>query len=106
MAEWVDVCAATDLSEGSLKQVDAAGESVCLARHNGVVYAFADMCTHANASLAEGTIEGDCVECWLHGAQFNLQTGAVESPPATVTLEVYETKEEGEGMSTRILVKI
>jgi 3-phenylpropionate/trans-cinnamate dioxygenase ferredoxin subunit len=106
VGEWVDVCASSDLAEGSLMQVDAGGESLCLARHKGSVFAFADMCTHANASLAEGTIEGDSVECWLHGARFDMKTGAVESPPATVALEVYETKEEGEGMSARILVSL
>jgi len=106
MAEWVDVCAASELAEGSLMQVDVSGESICLARHDGRVYAFADMCTHANASLAEGTIEGDCVECWLHGARFNMATGEVESPPATVALETYQAKLEGEGMSGRISVLI
>ena len=35
-----------------------------------------------------------------------MKTGAVESPPATVALEVYETKEEGEGMSARVLVSL
>ena len=50
MGEWVDVCASSDLAEGSLMPVEAAGESLCLARHKGSVFAFADMCTHSTLS--------------------------------------------------------
>jgi len=106
MSEWLEACALDDITEGGLKQVDVGGESICLARHDGHVFAVADMCTHAAASLAEGEIEGDAVECWLHGARFNLATGAVESPPATVPLETFESKVEGEGPNARIFVKV
>ncbi len=106
MSEWVEACNLADLPEGTLKQVDLDGESICLARHAGQVYAVADMCTHAAASLAEGEIEGDSVECWLHGARFNLATGAVESPPATVPLQTFESKVEGEGEQARIFVNV
>lgn len=106
MTEWFEACALDDLADGSLRQVDVGGESVCLARHQGQVYAVADMCTHAAASLAEGEIEGDSVECWLHGARFNLSTGEVEAPPATVPLETFESKIEGEGIGARVYVKV
>ena len=106
MVEWFEACGLDELPEGSLRQVEVGGESVCLAHHNGRVYAVADMCTHAAASLAEGEIEGDAVECWLHGARFNLATGEVESPPATVPLQTFESKVEGEGEHARIFVGV
>ena len=40
--------------------------------------------------------EGDCIECPLHGAQFNIKTGKAETPPATVDLAIYEVKIEGD----------
>jgi nitrite reductase/ring-hydroxylating ferredoxin subunit len=39
------------------------------------VYATHDVCTHAYALLSEGYIEGDVVECPLHGALFEIRSG-------------------------------
>lgn len=106
MSEWSEVCRALDVPEGELRQFDVDGELVCVAHHQGTFFAVADMCTHAAASLAEGTIEGDAVECWLHGARFNLSTGEVESPPASVPLATFECKLEGEGPEAKVMVKV
>ena len=45
-------------------------------------FAVDDTCTHQDASLADGWIEGCEVECPLHASQFDLRTGAVDAPPA------------------------
>ena len=55
-----------------------------------------DICSHAYASMSDGYIEGECIECPLHGAQFNIKTGKAETPPATVDLITYEVKVDGE----------
>lgn len=49
----------------------------------GTYYALDDTCTHDNASLAQGWIEGEEVECPLHAATFSLCTGAALCLPAT-----------------------
>lgn len=51
---------------------------------NGELYALDDRCTHGAASLSEGFIEDDTIECPQHSAQFHLPTGKVLSLPATV----------------------
>ena len=62
----------------------------------GEFFALDDICTHAYASMADGYIEGDCIECPLHGAQFNIRTGKAETPPATEDLKSYEVTVDGE----------
>lgn len=49
----------------------------------GEFYATDDTCTHGPASLAEeGLIDGEFVECALHGGMFHIPTGkAVRYPP-------------------------
>ena len=47
-----------------------------------VVFAVDDTCTHQDASLADGWLEGCEVECPLHASRFDLRTGAVDAPPA------------------------
>ncbi|MGI8457141.1 MAG: bifunctional 3-phenylpropionate/cinnamic acid dioxygenase ferredoxin subunit [Propionibacteriaceae bacterium] len=45
-------------------------------------YAVDDTCTHQDASLADGWLEGCEVECPLHASRFDLRTGTVDAPPA------------------------
>jgi nitrite reductase/ring-hydroxylating ferredoxin subunit len=63
---------------------------------DGEVYATDNICTHAYASLADGLVDGDTVECPLHGACFNFRTGRALTEPATVNLRTYPVRvEEG-----------
>jgi len=60
------------------------------------VFAIADRCSHAEASLAEGEVYGTDVECPRHGSEFDLRTGEPISLPATQPVAVYEvTIEDG-----------
>ena len=49
---------------------------------DGQVFAIDDTCTHQDASLADGWLEGCEVECPLHASRFDLRTGQVDAPPA------------------------
>jgi nitrite reductase/ring-hydroxylating ferredoxin subunit len=40
------------------------------------------MCTHKRGPLSEGSLDSGTVTCPLHGAQFNVWTGAVLRGPA------------------------
>ncbi|GAB3623777.1 bifunctional 3-phenylpropionate/cinnamic acid dioxygenase ferredoxin subunit [Mariniluteicoccus endophyticus] len=55
-------------------------------------YALDDTCTHEEASLADGWIEGSEVECPLHSARFCLKTGAALCMPATVAAKTYRVE--------------
>jgi nitrite reductase/ring-hydroxylating ferredoxin subunit len=54
------------------------------------------MCTHKRGPLSEGSIDGTTVTCPLHGAQFNVWTGAVLRGPAKDSLKTYRVTVEGE----------
>lgn len=71
------------------------GDSVCLVRVGGSVYAFEDRCTHADFPLSDGDLVDDCViECALHGAQFDIRNGEVLESPATERLNLLGVKVE------------
>jgi nitrite reductase/ring-hydroxylating ferredoxin subunit len=55
----------------------------------GEIHAIDDLCTHEDASLADGVVDGDIVSCPLHGAQFNIKTGAALSLPALRSVNSY-----------------
>lgn len=94
--DYVTVAKTTDLQPGEMKAVKVSRRIVGLANVDGEFLAFDDTCTHEEASLTEGELFDDIVECPLHGACFNIRTGAVESFPATRPLPVFDVRVVGD----------
>jgi len=53
-------------------------------------------CPHRQGPLSEGSLDGSTVTCPLHGAQFNVWTGAVLRGPAKDPLKTYRVTVDGE----------
>lgn len=88
MSEGIVVGSTQDIEEGSAKVVEpeeSGFEEPIAVFHTetGCFFALNDTCTHEEASLAEGWIEGEDVECPLHSSTFSLRTGKVQCLPAT-----------------------
>ena len=83
------------LIDGKPVAIDVDGTSVCVARVGEEVFAIADTCSHSDASLSEGEILDFKIECWLHGAEFDLRTGEALTPPATSGLKVFNVERNG-----------
>lgn len=62
---------------------------------DGSWHAIGDTCSHQNYSLAEGDVEDGTIECWKHGAPFDLATGRPLSLPATKPVPVYSIEING-----------
>jgi len=56
---------------------------------DGELFAIDDTCTHQDASLSEGWLEGCLIECPLHEASFDLRTGEPTCPPAKRPVRTY-----------------
>jgi uncharacterized protein YbjT (DUF2867 family)/nitrite reductase/ring-hydroxylating ferredoxin subunit len=54
------------------------------------------MCTHRQGPLSEGSLDGTTVTYPLHGAQFNVWTGAVLRGPAKDPLKTYRVTVDGD----------
>ncbi len=52
-------------------------------------FAVDDTCTHQDASLSQGWLEGCTIECPLHASTFDLRTGAPTTPPAKRAVRTY-----------------
>jgi 3-phenylpropionate/trans-cinnamate dioxygenase ferredoxin component len=68
---------------------------ISVARVNGGLYAFDDLCTCGGAPcpLSGGLLTGTTIMCQCHGSRFDITTGAVVNGPATEALNVYEVEE-------------
>lgn len=67
-----------------MHKIAADGKDILVANINGDFYAVDDTCTHAGASLCEGSLEGDTLTCGWHGAKFDCKTGKLSSFPAKI----------------------
>lgn len=90
--EWVAVAARTDLGPGQMLPVSAGAFEIALYDVAGELFATDNECTHAMALLTDGTLQGDVVECPLHGGRFCVRTGAGLGPPIPCDLRTYEVR--------------
>ena len=76
------ICPLSDLPRGEALRVPVEPPIAVFHTEDGEVLAVDDTCTHQDASLADGWLEGCEVECPLHASRFDLRTGQVDAPPA------------------------
>jgi 3-phenylpropionate/trans-cinnamate dioxygenase ferredoxin subunit len=86
----VVVCALVDLPPGTARRVDVEPPIAVFHTDAGELFAVDDTCTHQDASLADGWLEGCEIECPLHASKFDLRTGAVDAPPAKHPIRTHD----------------
>jgi len=90
------------LVAGKPVRIEKNGESICVARVGDEVFAIGDTCSHSDASLAEGDITDFKIECWLHGAEFDLRTGEALTPPAVAPVKSYLVTVDGDSVTVEM----
>jgi 3-phenylpropionate/trans-cinnamate dioxygenase ferredoxin subunit len=92
----------SQLQQGKPVKVEKNGKTICVARVGDEVFAVDDTCSHSDASLAEGDVTDFKIECWLHGAEFDLRTGEALTPPAVAPLHTYGIHVDGDSVTVEI----
>ena len=99
---WIDVLAVADLPADDVVGVRVAGRDIALYTAGEAVYATDNLCTHGQARLCDGFLEGHEIECPLHQGKFDVRDGRPTCAPVTVALRSYAVKREGD----RVLVRL
>jgi 3-phenylpropionate/trans-cinnamate dioxygenase ferredoxin subunit len=87
----IKICALEDLKPGKAIRVKVGDHAIAIVRTpSGVVKALDDKCSHGEISLSEGFVDEETIECWAHGAKFELATGKPLSLPAYEPVATYE----------------
>lgn len=80
-----------EIPVGEVKRCLAPGHApFAVYNVNGEFFVTEDTCTHGMASLSEGTLDGDVIECPFHAGTFNVRTGEPAERPCVVPLKVFE----------------
>lgn len=102
MSDFRTVARVEDVPSGSMLQVELDGEKILLAHVGERVFALHDECSHEEFPLSSGELVGGQVTCILHGARFDLETGAPRALPAVRPVRTYEARIEGEDIQVRV----
>jgi nitrite reductase/ring-hydroxylating ferredoxin subunit len=86
----VRVCAKSEVAPGSVRAFAVGDKTLAVYNIDGTFYVTDDECTHAAASLADGMMDGDVIECCMHMGSFHIPTGKVVEPPCEVPLRTYQ----------------
>jgi nitrite reductase/ring-hydroxylating ferredoxin subunit len=92
----VRACAKSDVAPETVKAFAVGAKTLAIYNIDGTYYATDDECTHAAASLADGMLDGDVIECCMHMGSFRVRTGEVVSPPCEVPLRTYQVVLRGD----------
>jgi 3-phenylpropionate/trans-cinnamate dioxygenase ferredoxin subunit len=99
---YTTVASLNELRTRKLLCVEAQGMRLALAYVDGKVFAVDDMCSHEDASLAKGSLHGECVKCPLHGSRFDLNSGAALDEPAEDPIRTYPVRIEGDDILVQL----
>ena len=86
----VSLCPTSEIPENSAKSFEVGNNVIAVFNVGGTFYATDNECTHAAASLADGILEDDIIECALHFGAFNVRTGEAVQPPCFTPLRTYK----------------
>jgi 3-phenylpropionate/trans-cinnamate dioxygenase ferredoxin subunit len=93
--EFVPVAEVDELPNGERLLLDIGDLSIVVFNIAGSYFAIADLCTHDGGPLAEGSIDGQAIECPRHGGEFELASGKAIRPPAVEDIPAYPVRVEG-----------
>ena len=80
---------ASEVATGQIKLVRVDEENVAVFNVEGQFFATQEACTHQGGPLSEGTLEGTCITCPIHGSRFDVTNGAVIRGPAINPIKTY-----------------
>jgi nitrite reductase/ring-hydroxylating ferredoxin subunit len=81
-----------ELPDGQPIEVEVAGSTVTLVRHDGRVHALSAHCPHLGGPLSGGWLYEGSLVCPWHGSRFDLATGQVRAGPATAPIACLDAR--------------
>ena len=94
-AQWIDATAVDDVPADDVIGMLVAGRDIALYNAGGEIFATDNICTHGQARLCEGFLEGHEIECPLHQGRFDVRTGQPSCAPVTEAIRSYPVRVEG-----------
>ena len=98
MAEFVKIAHIADIPPGKRLWHDFEEETVIIFNVGGQIYCIADLCTHDDGPLEDGTLTEYEIECPRHGARFDIRSGKATCLPATRPVPTFAVRVDGDSI--------
>jgi nitrite reductase/ring-hydroxylating ferredoxin subunit len=96
IAAWTGVVKTKDLPDAAMIDFEKGGFQIAVYNVGGAYFATENICTHAYAKLTDGWLEGNEIECPLHGGRFDVKTGQALNSPLTCNVKTFPVRVNGE----------
>tara|TARA_B100001123_G_C14507295_1_gene708794 strand:- start:227 stop:541 length:315 start_codon:yes stop_codon:yes gene_type:complete len=96
LENFIRVAGVDDIQDGDMISAEIEDSKVIIAQLDGELYAFDEECTHSGCGLSDGDLDDNIIQCPCHGAEFDIRTGEVISPPAVEPLKIYQVRVDGD----------
>ncbi len=101
-ADFTKVAKAAQLKEGRAVCVSIDGKKIALYKSNGKIFALENTCSHQGGSLCDGEWNEKEVQCPMHGAKFNIETGAALQGPAEKPVKTFDARIQGDEVEIKL----
>lgn len=94
--ELIALCTVTDVPDVGGFRIEMEGREAIAVFRSGdsrdEYFVTDDQCTHGSASLCDGDVIGEEIECPFHRGMFDLRTGEPTGSPCTIPLRTYRAE--------------
>ncbi len=99
---WVDALSTDDLPTDDVIGVVVAGRDIAIYTVGDATYATDNICTHGQARLCDGFLDGHEIECPLHQGKFDVRDGRPTCEPVTEAIRSYPVRIAGQRVYLQI----
>ena len=92
MSEWTDIGDEDIVEDDDVIQLSLDKARLAVYKISNVVYVTDDRCTHQEAALSDGYLDGRTIECPRHQGVFDVCTGKAMGAPLEHDLKTYPVK--------------
>ena len=96
MSRFVAVASLDEVPENDTKGVMVDDLAIVLINSGGDIHALEDRCSHEEFPLSAGEVAAGEITCTLHGARFDIATGAVRALPAVMPVRRFDVRLDGD----------
>ena len=100
--EFVAAAKVDEVPPGTKKLVKLGANEVLLCNTRDRLFAIRNLCSHAYEKLDCGRMKNGWIACPVHGARFDLETGAPMNPPAVMPIDTFEVRVVGDSIEVAV----
>ncbi len=92
--QWTQAIPLAAIPRDDVVAVSIGKREIALYSVGDQIYATDNACSHGNARLCDGFLDGHEIECPLHQGKFDVRTGRAMCEPLTSDIAAYRVKVE------------